>query len=342
MSSRSMRNTHRTVDTPVLPPSSETADDALIADAARHLNEQRLVIFPSETVYGLGADARSDKAVLAIFEAKGRPRFNPLIVHVADLAAAQEIGVLDTRALALSSAFWPGPLSLVVPKRTDSGLSDLVTAGLDSVALRVPAHPVAHKLLVMAGIPMAGPSANISETVSPTEPGHVAETFGDAVAARLYGGATECGLESTVVAVLPGEPLTLLRPGSVTRAQIEQVTGEKLGVAKSDKITSPGQMRRHYAPKARLRLNAATAQPGEVLIAFGAPPDGQRPFVNLSPEGDLHEAAAGLFAALRALDEAGHTRAAIMPIIDDLSGPGSGLGEAINDRLTRAATGDET
>jgi len=304
---------------------------AIIAEAALRLRASELVVFPTETVYGLGADATSDAAVLKIFKAKGRPRFNPLIVHVENMQAAQRLGRFGARARRLAEAFWPGPLTLVVPKCAGAGLSDLVTAGLDTVALRVPGHGVAQSLLAEAKLPVAAPSANLSGTVSPTLPGHVGGVFGDAVAMVLDAGPTPCGLESTIVAVLPGDILRLLRPGSVTRDQLEDAAGEPVGYAKNGKITSPGQLRRHYAPKARLRLNAVTAEPGEALIAFGPPPPGAAPFINLSPAGDLDEAAAGLFAALRALDAAGIAGAAVMPI------PDSGIGEAINDRLARAA-----
>ncbi|VAW11825.1 Threonylcarbamoyl-AMP synthase / SUA5 domain with internal deletion [hydrothermal vent metagenome] len=302
-----------------------------ITQAARLLRELALVAFPTETVYGLGADARSDKAVLKIFQAKGRPRFNPLIVHIGSLAAAKRLGRFDIRAGALAQAFWPGPLTLVVPMRTDAGLSDLVTAGLDTVALRVPGHKTAQRLLSEADMPVAAPSANVSGTVSPTRADHVAGAFGNQIAMILDAGPTDCGLESTIVSVAPGEPLRCLRPGSVTRAELAATTGETVADAEPGKISSPGQLRRHYAPAVALRLNAATAGPGEALIAFGPPPPGHKPFVNLSPAGDLGEAAAGLFAALRALDDAGIARAAVMPI------PDAGLGEAINDRLSRAS-----
>lgn len=310
-------------------------DPNTIEAAAQHLRDLALVVFPTETVYGLGADARSDKAVLKIFKTKSRPRFNPLIVHVHDYKAASRLGRFDARARALAGAYWPGPLTLVVPLRAHGGLSDLVTAGLETVALRVPAHEVAQSLLAQAGMPIAAPSANVSGAVSPTRADHVAGGLGENVAMIIDAGPTECGLESTIVAILPGEPLRLLRPGGVTRDQLEAATGEAVANAKPGIISSPGQLRRHYAPAAILRLDAIAAEPGEALIAFGPPPPGETPFVNLSPAGDLGEAAAGLFAALRAVDEAGIARAAVMPI------PDTGLGEAINDRLTRAAAPPE-
>jgi L-threonylcarbamoyladenylate synthase len=311
-----------------------TADQTAIDDAGRLLRAGRLVAFPTETVYGLGADATNGQAVAGIFEAKGRPRFNPLIVHVPDLAHAERLAVLSPHARTLAQAFWPGPLTLVLKRRPDSGLSDLVSAGLDSVAVRVPAHRIARALLAAADRPLAAPSANRSGRVSPTLAAHVWDDLGERPALILDGGATAHGLESTVLDAT-GEPFALLRPGAIPRAAIEDVLGAPLAAGpESDDVhpTSPGQLASHYAPNAALRLDARDVKAGEALLAFGEPvPATEGPVVNLSPRGDLIEAAAGLFAALRALDATGAATIAVMPI------PEHGLGEAINDRLRRAA-----
>jgi L-threonylcarbamoyladenylate synthase len=303
---------------------------AALAKAARLLAEGRLVAFPTETVYGLGADARSDEAVAAIFAAKGRPKFNPLIVHVESLAAAERYGVFDARAKALAAQFWPGALTLVVPRRKDCDVSWLATAGLETIALRVPVHPIAQQLLTTFGGPLAAPSANRSGSVSATTARHVAESLGEVVALILDGGPTTHGLESTIVG-LDGAA-TLLRPGAITRADIEAVVGP-LGGAKDseDAPHSPGRLKRHYATVKPLRLNATTAAGDEALLAFGAPLSGARVTLNLSARGDLVEAAAHLFAMLRKLDQEDVRGIAVMPI------PAHGLGEAINDRLQRAA-----
>lgn len=320
------------------------ANDAEIARAASELTSGQLVAFPTETVYGLGADATNGRAVAQIFEAKGRPRFNPLIVHVADRAAAERIAQFTSRARRLAEAFWPGPLTLVLPRRPDSGISELVTAGLDTVAIRVPSHPVAHALLAAAGIPVAAPSANVSGHVSPTTAEHVDADLGGKVALILDGGPTEHGLESTVVDAT-GDRIVMLRPGAVTREAMEAVLGEPVrrdgASAGSDdrgapveRPRSPGQLASHYAPRADVRLHATDLRPGEVLLAFGPPlPGAEGRSENLSPSGDLIEAAANLFACLRRLDATGAPTIAAMPI------PETGLGEAINDRLRRAAMG---
>lgn len=317
--------------------SNAASAEAGIAAAVAALAGGGLVGLPTETVYGLAADARSDKAVAAIFAAKGRPRFNPLIVHVPSREAAERIAVLPAAARRLADAFWPGPLTLVLPRRPDSGISDLATAGLDTVAIRVPAHPVAQAVLKAAGMPLAAPSANRSGHVSPTTAAHVVADLGDAVAVILDAGPTGIGLESTVIG-LDGDRTFLLRPGGLGRAAIERVLGASLlvPVHDPDRPASPGMLVKHYAPAARLRLDANEVRPGEALLAFGPTlPPGANTAVavfNLSPSGDLTEAAANLFAALRALDErAGGI--AVMPI------PDTGLGEAINDRLRRAAEG---
>ena len=317
------------------------ASAATIAEAGRLLASGQLVAFPTETVYGFGADATDPAAVAAIFAAKGRPGFNPLFVHVADLAAAAALADLGAKAVALARAFWPGPLTLVARRKASSGICAAVTAGLDTIALRVPANPVAHALLVAAGVPIAAPSANRSGHVSPTLAAHVEADLGDRVAMILDGGATAHGLESTVVDVT-GARVRLLRLGSVTAADIEAVTGEAVlrdtDLAQTaDGHTaphSPGQLLNHYSPRARVRVDALTVEPGEGLIGFGeAMPAHDGPAVNLSASGDLAEAASRLYAALRDIDETGVTSIAIQPI------PNVGIGEAINDRLRRAAAG---
>lgn len=311
------------------------ADQAAILEAGRLIRAGALVAFPTETVYGLGADATNGRAVAAIFAAKGRPRFNPLIVHVPDLAAAERIAMVTPTARALAQAFWPGPLTLVLARRAEAGLSDLVSAGLDSVAVRAPAQRVAQALLAAAGRPLAAPSANRSGRVSPTTAEHVLDDLDGAVGMILDGGATQHGLESTVVDAAGDGPVRLLRPGAVPREAIEAVLGGPLADGPSTDVrnpTSPGQLASHYAPNAALRLNAREVRAGEALLAFGADaPETEGPSINLSPSGDLAEAAAALFAALRDLDRSGVTTIAVMPI------PEHGLGEAINDRLRRAA-----
>jgi len=304
----------------------QPADARAIERAAAALRDGGLVAFPTETVYGLGADATNGKAVAAIFAAKQRPQFNPLIVHVKDLAEAEALVEFTPRARALAEAFWPGALTLVLPRKSDCPLSLLVSAGLDTVALRVPSHPVAKALIAATGKPIAAPSANVSGHVSPTTAAHVAEELGDKVDFILDGGPTTIGIESTVVGFEGDEPV-LLRPGGVAREAIECVAGP-LTASSDTKIQSPGQLESHYAPRATLRLNARNAQSGEVLLAFG--PNVSNTALNLSPAGDLKEAAANLFAMLRALDKTSDA-IAVMAI------PNEGLGEAINDRLTRAA-----
>jgi len=305
-----------------------SASDAAIEEAAEILHRGGLVAFPTETVYGLGADARNGRAVAAIFAAKGRPRFNPLIVHVCDMRAAALLAAFSEPAQALAARFWPGALTLVLPRKPDSGLSDLVSAGLDTVAIRIPSQPIAQRLLAAAGIPIAAPSANPSGHVSATTAAHVAE--GLAIDLILDGGPTRLGLESTIIG-FDGERPLLLRPGAISREAIEDVVG-KLAQPAGDTISSPGQMRSHYAPRARLRLNATDVRAGEVLLAFGpAVPGGARATRNLSERSDLVEAASNLFAMLRELDAMGAASIATMPI------PEHDLGEAINDRLRRAA-----
>ena len=308
-------------------------DAAGIARAVELLREGQLVAFPTETVYGLGADAQNGRAVAGIFEAKGRPQFNPLIVHVTNLAAAQRLVALPAGAEALARVFWPGPLTLVAPLRLEAGIADLVTAGLPTLAVRVPAHPLAQALLEAFGGPVAAPSANPSGQVSPTTASHVAEALGDRIAAVLDGGACPVGLESTIIGFDGAVPV-LLRPGGLTVEAIETELGREVSLTMADGITAPGQLASHYAPAARLRLNAARPEPGEAWLGFGPDPEGLAgPALNLSPTGDLAEAAANLFAHLRALD-------AQLPLGGGIAVariPNCGLGHAINDRLDRAA-----
>jgi L-threonylcarbamoyladenylate synthase len=309
-----------------------SATSETIARAAQLLREGRLVAFPTETVYGLGGDATSDTAVAAIFAAKGRPRFNPLIVHVPDVVEAEAIAVFDARAREAARRFWPGPLTLVLKRREDCPISLLASAGLDTVAMRVPAHPVAQALLRETGRPLAAPSANRSGHVSPTEAAHVAGEFGDGIALILDGGQCPVGLESTVLD-LSGAAPCLLRPGGLTLETLSETLGPiSIGGDNPDAPRSPGQLLSHYAPRLKLRMDAVSARPGEALLAFGPPPpSGFTTMLNLSPRGDLIEAAANLFAMLRRLDRPGFTGIAVMPIPED------GLGRAINDRLRRAA-----
>jgi L-threonylcarbamoyladenylate synthase len=302
-----------------------------LTEAARILREGGLVAFPTETVYGLGANALEGRAVARIFEAKGRPRFNPLIVHLRSFEAARAYGVFAGDAETLAQEFWPGALTLVVPRREAAGLSDLVSAGLPTVALRVPSHELAQALLTEAGVPIAAPSANISGRVSATRAEHVAADLGETVDMILDGGPTQAGLESTIVALTGGEA-TLLRAGAVAAEDIEAVLGRRLRRAgEGAGIQAPGMLQSHYAPCARLRLDAATPQAGEAFLAFGPDAPEAAHLLNLSASGDLREAAANLFAHLRALDAPGIECIAVAPI------PQHGLGEAINDRLRRAA-----
>jgi L-threonylcarbamoyladenylate synthase len=296
--------------------------------AARVLAAGGLVILPTETVYGLAADAGNARAVAALYLAKGRPAFNPLIAHVAGMAQAAEIARLDARALALADAFWPGALTIVAPVETGGAVCELARAGLDTLAVRVPRHAVARAVLEAFGGPLVAPSANRSGRPSPTTLADAMDEVGEAAGAALDGGPCDIGLESTVVSLLDGPP-RLLRPGAVTRAAIEAVIGP-LAQAQADARRSPGRMARHYAPNSPLRLEAEAPASGEAFLAFGPAPAGPAVF-NLSPGGDLAEAAANLFAMLRAADALAPSAIAVAPI------PGVGLGEAINDRLRRAA-----
>lgn len=311
-----------------------TSDAAGIAAAAALLREGRLVALPTETVYGLAADATSGTAVAAIYAAKERPSFNPLIAHLPDLASARRQGLFDANALALAQVFWPGPLTLVVPASPGCEVCELARAGLDSVALRVPAHPIARAILEAAGRPIAAPSANRSGRISATSPEHVLADLDGRIDAVLDAGPTQVGVESTIVACLNGAP-KLLRPGGLPREAIERVIGRPLVLAGEAGMApiSPGLLASHYAPAARVRLNAEAPQDGEAWLGFGAASmSGAGPAaLDLSPSGDLAEAAANLFGHLRHLDAAGPAGIAVAPI------PEKGLGEAINDRLRRAA-----
>lgn len=318
------------------PPSILPGTAASIDEAAAALRRGHLVAMPTETVYGLAANARDAKAVARIFAAKGRPSFNPLIVHVTSLAEAEALGTFSAAAQQLAQRFWPGPLTLVVPARPGNGIADLATAGLGTIALRVPAHPVARALIAASGLPLAAPSANKSGRLSPTSAADVAADFGPEIACVLDGGAAQHGLESTVIDATTDD-LVLLRPGAVTAAAIEEATGKPLTRCEHapDRPSSPGQLLSHYAPRARVRLDAREVRANEALLAFGPNPlASQGPAENLSERGDLVEAAARLFACLRKLDAAlasPDATIAVMPIPED------GLGEAINDRLRRAA-----
>jgi L-threonylcarbamoyladenylate synthase len=303
-----------------------------IRRAAQALARGEIVAFPTETVYGLAANALDPRAVAKVFTAKERPRFNPLIVHVQGLPEAGEYGLVNEAARKLASAFWPGPLTLVMKRRSTCGIADLVSAGLDTIALRAPAHPVAQALLAKAALPLAGPSANRSGRISPTAAAHVEAELGDRPAMIIDGGPSPLGIESTVVSLVRQEP-ALLRPGAVPREAIERVLDAPLAAANAaERAASPGQLPAHYAPMTPLRLHAVAVRADEALLAFGGDvPAGARVTVNLSQSGNLEEAASKLFGALRELDQAGAAAIAVMPI------PATGLGEAINDRLRRAA-----
>ncbi len=297
-----------------------------IAEAAALIRAGKPVAVPTETVYGLAADATRAEAVAAIYAAKGRPSFNPLIVHVPDLATAETLADLPPAARALAERFWPGPLTIVAPLHADSPIASLATAGLATVALRVPAHPAMQALLAAAGCPLAAPSANASGSISPTRAEHVAHSLGGRIDLILDGGATEVGLESTIVAV-DGDRLRLLRPGPIGADALRDASGLSVSAMASGAIEAPGQLASHYAPTLPLHLNATKAHPGKWLIGFG-PIAGD---ATLSATGDLTEAASRLFDALHEADRSGRTSIAVAPV------PNEGLGVAINDRLRRAA-----
>jgi L-threonylcarbamoyladenylate synthase len=306
------------------------ADAEGVAQAARVLRGGGLVAAPTETVYGLAARADSDASVAAIYRAKGRPDFNPLIVHVRALDEAARLALFDARARLLAEAFWPGPLTLVLPKRADAGLAAAVTAGLETVALRCPAHPVMRALLAEVGLPLAAPSANRSGGVSPTSAAHVATSLGGRLDLILDGGTCEAGIESTIVALRAGGGWQVLRPGPITETQLSAILGgSSLGAGDGSGagIEAPGQLASHYAPGKPLRLDAPVAEADEFHIGFGE----ARGHFSLSAEGDLAEAAARLYAALHEAAAAPLPRIAVAPIPDE------GIGVAINDRLRRAA-----
>ncbi len=319
------------------------ADASAVHEAARRLADGGLVAFPTETVYGLGADATNPAAIARLYEAKGRPLFNPLISHVEDLSSAHRIARFDATAITLAQAFWPGPLTLVLPKREGCAVADLATAGLETIAIRVPAHPVAHAILKAFGRPVVAPSANISGHVSPTTAAHVQSDLKGRIDLIIDGGPVAVGVESTIIGCF--ERPMLLRPGGLAREEIERVLGRELArpaieaESADSQPLAPGMLTSHYAPRARVRLNAQSVQPGEALLAFGhAPVAGQdraSAVLNLSERGDPAEAATHLFGYLREADATGATTIAVMPI------PMDGLGEAINDRLRRAAAGRE-
>ena len=318
------------------------AGEATVATAALTLGEGGLVAFPTETVYGLGADAANAAAIARLYQAKGRPAFNPLISHVGDLAAAEKIGRFDAQALQLAKAFWPGPLTLVLPKTHDCTVAELATAGLETIAIRVPSHPVARAILTAFGGPVVAPSANLSGHISPTTAAHVFGDLDGRIDLIVDGGPVEVGVESTIVGCFDA-PM-LLRPGGLPRVAIERVLGRALRQPPADAESdsgqplAPGMLTSHYAPRTRVRLHAETIAPGEALLAFGPPLAGAgqaATVMNLSARGDLNEAAANLFGYLRALDAKAPSTIAVMPI------PNHGLGEAINDRLRRAAVGRE-
>lgn len=317
------------------------ANEAAVTAAARCLTAGGLVAFPTETVYGLGTDAANARAIARLYEAKGRPSFNPLIAHVGDIGAGMRIGSFNATAQKLAEAFWPGPLTLVLPKTNDCAVADLATAGLDTIAIRVPAHSIAQAILRAFGGPVVAPSANLSGHVSPTSAAHVHSDLAGRIDLIVDGGAVAVGVESTIVGCFDA-PM-LLRPGGLPRGEIERVLGRSLlwPTEDSDEGTgqplAPGMLGSHYAPHTRVRLNAGDVEAGEALLAFGADnvpgTEAASAVMNLSAHGDLAEAAANLFGYLRALDTKGARAIAVMPV------PHHGLGEAINDRLRRAAVG---
>ena len=315
------------------------ATEAAVAAAARCLAEGGLVAFPTETVYGLGTDAANARAIARLYEAKGRPLFNPLIAHVGDIGAGIRIARFDATAKKLAEAFWPGPLTLVLPKTNDCPVADLATAGLDTIAIRVPAHPIARAILRAFGGPVVAPSANLSGHISPTSAAHVQSDLMGRIDLIVDGGAVPVGVESTIVGCF--DTPMLLRPGGLPRGEIERVLGRALlrpteeADAGTGQPLAPGMLASHYAPRTRVRLNAGNLETNEALLAFGPAhvpgAEAASAVMNLSPRGDLAEAAANLFGYLRALDTKGAHAIAVMPV------PHHGLGEAINDRLRRAA-----
>jgi L-threonylcarbamoyladenylate synthase len=320
-----------------------SAGEPAVEAAARCLAGGGLVAFPTETVYGLGADAANAAAIIRLYQAKSRPAFNPLIAHVSDIEAAKKIAVFDAPAIALAEALWPGPLTLVLPKAQGCPVADLATAGLETVAIRVPAHPLAREILRAFGAAVVAPSANLSGHVSPTSAAHVQSDLAGRIDLIIDGGPVEVGVESTIIGCF--EAPVLLRPGGLPRDQIERLLGRALKQpaedpdSESGQPLAPGMLASHYAPRTRVRLNAETVEVGEALLAFGpdAVPgvDAAIAMMNLSGHGDVDEAAANLFGYLRALDAKGARTIAVMKV------PHHGLGEAINDRLRRAAVSRE-
>ena len=310
-------------------------DESGIREAAAILRRGGLVALPTETVYGLAGDATNDRTVARIFEVKNRPQFNPLIVHVADRAMAETLVTFTALSERLAERFWPGPLTLVLPRSIGSPISRLASAGLDTIAIRMPAHPVARQLLQHCQTPLAAPSANPSGRLSPTDALHVAATIGDRIDLILDGGPCTIGIESTVLDVTGPMPC-ILRQGGLPQSDIEAVIGEIASDSQSRSMRSPGMMKSHYAPSIGLRMNATTVGPREALLAFGPDPlTGPAATLNLSESSNLAEAAANLFRMLHRLDDSRYRCIAVMPI------PARGLGIAINDRLRRAAAGDE-
>jgi L-threonylcarbamoyladenylate synthase len=317
------------------------ANEAAVTAAARCLTEGGLVAFPTETVYGLGTDAANARAIARLYEAKGRPSFNPLIAHVGDIGAGMRIASFNATAQKLAEAFWPGPLTLVLPKTSDCAVADLATAGLDTIAIRVPAHSIARAILRAFGGPVVAPSANLSGHVSPTSAAHVHSDLAGRIDLIVDGGAVAVGVESTIVGCF--DTPMLLRPGGVPRGEIERVLGRELARPAEDadndagQPLAPGMLASHYAPRTPVRLDAGSVEANEALLAFGTASvpgaEAATAVMNLSPRGDLSEAAANLFGYLRALDTKGARAIAVMPV------PHHGLGEAINDRLRRAAMG---
>lgn len=326
-------------DLPIASVTIDNLDDPPRPDLVRRaidiLERGGLVAIPTETVYGLAADATNGRAVARIFEVKGRPRFNPLISHVDGMQMARQLGVFDNRALSLAGRFWPGPLTLILPRTADCPVHPLATAGLQTIGIRIPNGPI-REIIRIFGRPLAAPSANRSGRLSPTRADHVADQLGASIDLILDAGPCTVGLESTIVAVLPGQPARLLRPGGLSAVRIEETLGEALVRPGPDAdIEAPGMLAGHYAPKARLRLAAESVEPDEALLAFGPEliPGNPLAIRNLSPTGDLAEAAANLFACLAELDAQGVEKVAVMPV----PGDAGTLAEAINDRLRRAA-----
>lgn len=310
--------------------------DEDLQTASALLQDAQLVAFPTETVYGLGGDATSDRSVAAIFKAKGRPSFNPLIVHFPNREAAWSHVEVNPKAKMLGELYWPGPLTLVLPRKQSSNISLLASAGLDTIAVRVPAHPIAKRLLSMCERPLAAPSANRSGSISPTNSAHVASSLGNNISAVIDGGPCTIGLESTVVG-FEGDQSILLRQGGITYEDIKAIIGPVMLASQDSEITSPGMLQRHYAPQSPIRLNANHVSSGDLVLGFGPVndmdfPDGS---LNLSESADLTEAAANLFAMMRALDGKNPRSIVVMPI------PKHGLGAAINDRLNRACANNE-